>query len=466
MSPTHRPASARVRHLRPQGASAPALPALATDALAFTLLRAAEAVAAVIGGRNLDAALAAVWQQHAPLPAPRGAIQDLAYGTLRQFGRGDFLLNRLLREPFSETGSGDKPLTRALLLVALYRLETRPDEAHTIVDQAVHAAAHIGRGQFKGLVNGVLRNRLRQAPVLLAAADADEVAHLQHPAWWIARVCATYPQTGPAILAVGNSHPPMTLRVNQRRGTVTDYLARLTAAGIEARALDDTALLLARPLPVERLPGFAQGDVSVQDWGAQQAARLLDAQPGQRVLDACAAPGGKTAHILERQDVELLALELDPRRATRISDNLARLQLTATVRTADCREVDAWWDGQPFERILADVPCSASGVARRHPDIKWLRRDQDLVGFARSQREILDALWRVLAPGGKMLYCTCSLFPQENAAQIDAFLHRHADALRLPLTGITDHLNTARHGQLLPQAEHDGFFYALLQKRP
>ena len=224
--------------------------------------------------------------------------------------------------------------------------------------------------------------------------------------------------------------------------------------------------MLERPVPVARLPGFAEGRVSVQDAGAQRAAPWLDVAAGQRVLDACAAPGGKTAHILELADVELTALELDATRAARIDANLARLGLSAQVRVADCRSLDDWWDGRPFERILADVPCSASGVARRHPDIKWLRRESDVARFAAQSRDILDALWRVLAPGGKMLFVTCSVIARENQQQVAAFCDRHADCLRIPLQGgplskansLTEHL-------LLPTALHDGFYFALLAKR-
>lgn len=448
------------------------LPPLPTDALAFALLRAAEVIHQVIAGRNLDSALAACWQAHAPAPATRGAIQDLAYGTLRQHGRGDFLLHQLLREPLDN--SGDKPLLRGLLLVALYRLEARPADAHTTVDQAVEAAARIARGQFKALANALLRNRLRQSESLLRAADADEDALYCYPRWWLDKIrtaefLSTANRPWQDILRVGNTHPPMTLRVNRRQGSTADYQQTLADVGIVARCLGNDALLLERAVGVDKLPGFFEGKVSVQDWGAQQAAHLLDISDGQRVLDACAAPGGKTTHLLEQADVELLALEAEATRSARIDENLRRLGLTAHVKTADCRAVDRWWDGHPYDRILADVPCSASGVVRRHPDIKWLRREQDVIGFARTQREILDALWRTLAPGGKMLYCTCSLFPLENIAQIDAFQHRHADALALDLPKI-DGISASRPRdnllQLLPSAEHDGFFYALLQKRP
>ncbi len=453
---------------------APTLTALPPDSLAWAFLRAAEVLVQVMAGRNLDNALANTWQTHADTltPAQRGAVQDLAYGVLRQYGRGDFLLNRLLREPLDD--AGDKPMLRALLLAAFYRLEMRPDDAHTTVDQAVGAVARLGRGQFKALANAVLRNRLRQSDALLAAAREDELARWQHPHWWVEKLRATYPGHWQAILECGNTHPPMTLRVNRLRGSRADYLAALAEAGLPARESghgeNDVALQLERPAGVDKLPGFFEGRVSVQDKGAQQAAQLLDVQAGQRVLDACAAPGGKTTHILELAAVDLLALDAEPARAARIEDNLSRLGLTARVKAADCRKLDDWWDGRPFDRILVDAPCSASGVVRRHPDIKWLRREKDISGFARLQREILDALWRVLAPGGKMLYCTCSLFPLENSAQIDAFLHRHANARCLPLALTRDTLPGAVGSppflQLIPQAEHDGFFHALLQKAP
>jgi 16S rRNA (cytosine967-C5)-methyltransferase len=423
--------------------------------LAEALLGAAQLIAAVLGGRNFDVALAA-----SPLAGvTRAAAMDLGYTALRAFGRGDFLLGLLLAKPLKDRTA------RGLLLVALARLEARPDEAHTIVDQAVTAAAQLARGQFKGLVNGVLRSFLRRREELLALADADPVARWQHPAWWIARLQQDHPAQWESILAAGNTHPPMCLRVNNRRALTTpasaDFLTKLAAAGIAARALDATAILLDKPVPVERIPGFGEGLCSVQDWGAQTAAGLLDAQDGMRVLDACAAPGGKAAHLLETASIDLTALDADAVRATRITDNLRRLGLTATVKVGDARAVDSWWDGRPYDRILADVPCSASGVVRRHPDAKWLRRESDIAGFAETQKTIVDALWRTLAPGGKMLYASCSVFGEENARQVEAFIGRHADARRLPIPG-----TATRDAQLhhLPDAEHDGFYYALLQK--
>lgn len=425
--------------------------ALPADSLAFALLRAAEAVSAVTEGRTLDAALATCWQKHAPQPGQRGAIQDLTYGALRAYGRGDFILRQLLRTPLADAHM------RSLLLVTLYRLDSRSEDRHTTVDQAVNAAATLAHGKYRALTNAVLRNALRQRHDLRAAAAEDDIARWQHPAWWIQAVRDAYPQQWQGILSAANERPPMTLRANHRHGDAHAYVARLATAGIEARALDDTAVLLAQAQHVDTLPGFNDGHVSVQDFGAQQAARLLGVQPGMRVLDACAAPGGKTAHLLERADIDLTALELDPRRAQRITENLQRLQLKASVKVADCADVSAWWDGKPFDRILADVPCSASGVVRRHPDIKWLRRPADIGSFATSQQRILDALWQSLAPGGTMLYCTCSIFPQENDKQVAAFVGRHADALRMDVDG-------QPALQLTPGPEQDGFYYALLQK--
>ena len=426
---------------------------LAETSLAYALHGAATAVAEVIAGRNLNEALAGLRRDRPGLPpGQRGAMQDLAYGALRRFGRDDFHLSRLMDTP-PRDGQ-----VRALLLVALSRLAARPEEAHTIVDQAVEAAGVVARGRYKALVNGVLRNFQRRRAELETAALQDEVARWQHPRWWIARLRRAHPDDWQAILAAGNGRPPMTLRANRRRIAETDFLARLAQADIGARLVEGGAILLERPLPVERLPGFAEGLVSVQDAGAQRAAPLLEVHDGMRVLDACAAPGGKTAHILETAAVDLLALDADAGRALRISENLFRLGLQARVQPADCREVDAWWDGCEFDRILADVPCTASGVVRRHPDAKWLRREKDIAQFARTQGEILDALWRVLAPGGKLLYSTCSLFPEENSRQVAAFAARQEDCMRLPIAG-------APGLQLLPTEEHDGFYYALLEKQ-
>ncbi len=416
---------------------------LPPDSLACSLFLAARIVAAVRNGSSLTQALG-ILRDHPPVA--RAAAQEISYGTLRSHGLGEFILARLLDRPLGDVDS------ESLLLVALYRLRTRPEAVHTVVDQAVTAAGEFAGGAYKKLVNALLRNYLRQQSTIDAASADDDVAGHRHPRWWLQRLQRAYPADWQAIVAADNDQPPMTLRVNRQRSTVADYTTRLTEHGLACRSLGGDALILDKPVLVERLPGFADGCVSVQDAGAQRAGEWLRPAAGQRVLDACAAPGGKTAHLLEMADIRLTALDNDRLRAQRISDNLQRLGLSASVQVADCRESASWWDGVPFNAILADVPCSASGVVRRHPDAKYLRRTSDIRRFAQLQSEILDQLWPLLATGGRLLYATCSLFPEENGAQIDAFLFRHPDARQ------------QRRQQLLPDSEHDGFFYALLEK--
>ena len=414
---------------------------LPIDSLAFALLQAARINAAVFAGQSLaDGMLTRVDSLARP------AVQDLVYGSLRTFGRGDFFLSRLLSKPLADTE------IRMLLLVAIYRLETRPDAAHTVVDQAVVAATELAGGNFKGLVNGVLRNFLRQQSELLVDLAADPVASSQHPDWWLAELQAAWPDDWQSIVAAGNGPPPMGLRVNQRRISRDEYLQRLEAEEIKATPVGEVGLALDKPISVDRLPGFAVGLVSVQDPGAQLAAKLLNPKPRSRVLDACAAPGGKTAHLLERTELDMLAMDLKPARCRRVTDNLERLGLSAGIKAADCSKLNTWWDGRFFDAVLADVPCTASGVVRRNPDSKWLRRQTDIASFAVAQSKILDALWQVVRPGGKLLYVTCSVFPTENSVQIANFLARQSAA-------------SVRHEeQLLPTAQHDGFYYCLLEK--
>lgn len=425
-------------------------PRLVPDSLAFAIRQSAELIAAVLEGRNLTESWEAKLGLHPEWsPATRGAIRDMAWSTLREYGSGDLVLKQLLSKPLPDT-------VHAVLLIALHRLAERPDQSHVIVDQSVDAAASLAPG-LRGVVNGVLRNYLRRAVDFRQAIEQDPVACFQHPDWWVERLQRSLPDAWQSVLEAGNTHPPMGLRVNRRAGSRDEYQRELQEAGIAAKPIGEDALLLDRPVPVTALPGFAEGRVSVQDVGAQWAARLLGARNGQRVLDACSAPGGKTAHILERADVQLTALDVDSKRLARVRANLDRLGLKATMACGDARDLRQWWDGKPFDHILADVPCSASGVVRRHPDIKWLRRDEDIRGFAAKQAQILDALWPSLARGGTMLYATCSVFEEENGAQVAAFCDRHPDVERLPLDGRMDL-------QLLPNAEHDGFYYALLRK--
>jgi 16S rRNA (cytosine967-C5)-methyltransferase len=419
---------------------------------------AARIVGRVLEGRSLDAELRATWARSNALTAhDRAALQDVAFGTLRFLGEIDAVLDALLDRPL------EAERLRHLLRIALFQLIHTRAAPHAIVDHAVRSADALGHTRARGLVNAVLRAFLRKRETTLLAAARTEVGRYSHPQWWIDKVKRQYPQHYVSILESANTHPPLTLRVNRRRVELEDYRAMLEAAGFSHEKVGDSALALARAVPVDRIPGFVEGLASVQDASAQQAAFLLDLHDGQRVLDACAAPGGKTAHILERADVDLTAVDHDAERLERIQSNLARLGLSARLICGDARTPDAWGDGRPFERILADVPCSASGVVRRHPDIKWLRRVEDVTAFAERQRDIIDALWQWLASDGKFLYATCSVFHEENEEQIARFLERHHDARRLILPGLDSNPRVPA-GQILPDATHDGFFYALLEK--
>lgn len=414
---------------------------------------AANIVGQVLAGRNMNQLLSEALRKHAAFsPQERGALQDLSYGTLRYYGQLARILEGLLNKPLQDSRLRD------LLLVALYQLQYSKAASHAVVDHAVRASKKINAAGG-GLVNAVLRNFLRRQMELVERATQTDEGRYSYPQWWVAAVQAQYPEQAGAILDAGNQHPPMTLRVNRRRTTSSQYQAQLAALGIEARAVVPDALCLQTPLGVEKLPGFFDGDVSVQDAGAQYAATLLDAREGMRVLDACAAPGGKSAHLLESADIELVALDKDEQRLERVRENLQRLQLQATLLCGDAALPEDWWDGKVFDRILADVPCSASGVVRRHPDIKWLRRPSDIESFAAQQEQILQALWPLLARGGKLLYATCSVFARENQQVVSAFLARHKDAKQIIIS-----VHDLDNGQLVPNDRHDGFFYALLQK--
>jgi 16S rRNA (cytosine967-C5)-methyltransferase len=413
---------------------------------------AAQAISQVLGGRNLTQALENLWRLHPQLtPQQRAITQDLSYGVLRHYGQLQAVLEQLLERRLEDES------VRCLLLAALYQLEHGKASAYAVVDHAVQAAVGMKKVWAKGLVNAVLRNFLRRREALLEAIAGNEVARYSYPQWWIEKLRKDYPAEWVAILEAGNCHPPLTLRVNRRRNSSADYLHKLEELTIGAHPLGASAIMLDQPVPVEKLPGFLEGGVSVQDYGAQFAAELLDVHDGMRVLDACCAPGGKTGHVLETADVAMTAVDSDEIRLARTRSNLDRLGLSAKLVAGDSGNPDTWWDGQPFDRILADVPCSASGIVRRHVDIKWLRRESDLNSFTSQQTQILRGLWRTLANGGKLLYVTCSIFIEENQRQIDAFLAEQADARQLPLAGLRD-------GQLLPCADNDGFFYALLQK--
>jgi 16S rRNA (cytosine967-C5)-methyltransferase len=419
---------------------------------------AAYAVSQVLSGRNLTLALPDAQKQFAKAsPQQRGAAADLSFGTLRYYGELEIYLNQLLEKPL-ENGR-----VHALLLVALYQLLHDRADDFTIVNQAVEAASHAKPKWAKGLVNGVLRNFLRQQKVLSEKVKTNEVAQYSYPLWWINKVKAQYPSYWQDILSIGNQHPPMTLRVNQKKTSTKEYVQLLNRQDINVTQVGDSAVMLEHALTVEKIPGFNEGVVSVQDYGAQLAPALLDLQAGMSVLDACCAPGGKTGHILESAEVQLTALDNDETRLARVQSNLSRLNLSANLQVGDA---SIWRADKQFDRILADVPCSASGIVRRHVDIKWLRREVDIVSFAQQQSAILLNLWQLLAKGGKLLYVTCSIFNEENQQQIDAFLQKQQDAQQLPIDfGTLQQQSLLRlNGQLIPCQQHDGLFYALLQK--
>ena len=425
----------------------------------------ADAVQGVRSGKSLTELLARC-------PAElRPATQALSFQVLRLLGGAEAV--RSVLAPKTPPPKVDSLLLSALAL--LWPMDAPPYADHTVVDQAVSAATQRVPNAAK-FVNAVLRRFLRERDGLVANAQRDLQAAFNHPAWWIDRLKHDWPTHWQAVLHANNEHPPMTLRI---KGSAAAYLERLAAAGISAQAIGrhaPQAVVLARAVPVSALPGFEQGEVSVQDAAAQIAAPLLlqaDVREGARVLDACAAPGGKTAHLLElRPDIQLLALDSDAKRLTRVQDTLTRMRQGAMLKAADARDVAVWWDGVPFDAILLDAPCSASGIVRRHPDVRWLRRASDIAALAVLQAEVLEALWPTLKPGGRLVYASCSVFKAEGQAQIDAFLQRHGDAGTVEVPGMTGHLLPLADNGVGPSAAagagpsmFDGFFYALLVKQ-
>ncbi len=387
------------------------------------------------------------------VPGDRAAVRDICHQSLRSLGLLEAQLSALLVTPLKHPG------LRYLLLVGLAQLQFTRAKPYAVVDHAVKAVDPLGVPAARGLVNAVLRNFLRRRENLVRNHWSDPEILYGHPAWWIDKLRAQYPDAWQSMVESTNRHPPMTLRVNRRRASVEATLESLAKAGIEAHALGGVAIRI-DPRPVAEVPGFAEGKVSVQDAGAQLAAPLLDVRDGQRVLDACAAPGGKTTHLLELADLDLTALDLDALRLDRVRTNLERLGLSARVLAGDASQPATWWDGRPFQRVLLDAPCSASGVTRRHPDIRWNRRPGDLLRFSQQQVAFLENVWQVLDGGGKLVYATCSVFREENDSVVETFLARQPDAsLEPPAPGIP------AGGQLLPDDERDGFYYALLRKR-
>jgi len=429
---------------------------------------AAELVAAVAtDGRSLDELLAGDTDEG----SARGLKRSLAYGTLRWHFRLVEILRRLADRPPEQL----PPRLRALLEVGLYQLLSGETAPHAAVAETVSAARELGFGRAAGFANAVLRRFQREREALLAEVDADPAVRTAHPRWLVEALRREQGERAEAILEANNAHPPMWLRVNRHRSSLADAAAALEAGGwqVYPHAFAPDALRIEPPADVRLLPGFAEGRISVQDAAAQLAVELLDPQAGERILDACAAPGGKTCHVLERVDgpCDLTALDVSEARLARVRGSLARLGLAADVRVGDAGEPGTWWDGRPYDRILLDVPCSATGVIRRHPDIKLLRRARDIPALARGQGRLLAAAWRLLAPGGTLLYTSCSVLKAENQAVVGAFLAATPEARdvtaelavgwppRPPAAG-------AGYAILPGEAGMDGFYYACLRKHP
>ncbi|BAN68102.1 16S rRNA (cytosine(967)-C(5))-methyltransferase RsmB [endosymbiont of unidentified scaly snail isolate Monju] len=423
-------------------------------------------LAAVLDGRSLDEVLA--------LPVQgldgrdQALVRELSYGLCRWYRQLHALVASRLRKPLR---ARDREV-QLLMLLGVYQLMHTRMPPHAAVASVVEATRRAGQSWAVKLVNGVLRGiqrELADPQASLHAMLAEDLSlRFAQPKWFVRALTQAWPGEHEAILDALQQRAPMTLRLDTRRLSRETYLVRLHESGIEAAALEAVpdAVVLERPLPVERLPGFAEGLVSVQDAGAQLAARLLDPRPGQRVLDACAAPGGKTGHLLELvDDLDLTAVDVDTRRLERVRENLQRLGRHATLQAADAGAPPPAWREHPFDRILLDAPCSATGVMRRHPDIRLLRRREDIEALAVRQARLLEALWPCLRPGGKLLYCTCSLMPQENEQVVTAFLRAHPEALSLPLPDTWGHARETGRQTLPGESTMDGFYYALLEKQ-
>jgi 16S rRNA (cytosine967-C5)-methyltransferase len=426
-------------------------------------LAAAKALTAVLNGKaSLNSSLPL--QLDKVEARDRGLTQDLAFGTARWYPRLSALANKLLQKPFKAADAD----VEALLLVGLYQLLYTRVPAHAAIGETVGCADKLKKPWAKGLLNAVLRNAQRDSEALLADLEHDPVVRTAHPRWLQKSLKAFWPEQWEAICAANNAHPPMILRVNRRHKTRDQYLQLLAESDVQAQpcVYSRDGIVLAEACDVRNLPGFAEGWISVQDEAAQLAADLLDLAPGQRVLDACCAPGGKTCHILEAEPqlAGVVAVDLEAKRLVRVRENLERLGLSAELIAADGRDTATWWDGKPFQRILLDAPCSATGVIRRHPDIKLTRQPDDIAALASLQGELLDAMWQTLEVGGILLYATCSTLPTENTEVIEAFLARTPGARELDIAGQFG-IKQPHGRQLLAQeGGHDGFYYAKLIK--
>ncbi|MDE1891914.1 MAG: 16S rRNA (cytosine(967)-C(5))-methyltransferase RsmB [Betaproteobacteria bacterium] len=408
----------------------------------------------VFQGKNVDQALLLAEKELTLREVNLGAVKDYTYGVLRYGWQLKFIVKKLCKKYPSQ-------LIENLLLIALYQLLYTNDDAFTIVSQAVNTAAKLDHIALKGFVNAVLRTFLREKDRFIQVAQQNEEARYNHPQWWINKIKHQYPLIWEDILKEAQQRAPFTLRVNTQQCSVEEYVKKLNEAHIDVVWVNNEAIILATPCSVDKLPGFDLGMVSIQDASAQLALNYIDLFSQARVLDACAAPGGKTCHLLEHgQSIELLALDKSEDRLQRIWDNIKRLKLSTprlSIKAVDARDINSWWDGVQFDRILLDAPCTGSGVVRRHPDIKWLRRESDISQLVAEQEALLNNLWPLLKPQGKLVYVTCSIFKEETSEQIQKFLKKHTDAKQL-------NSGSEQESFIKPDSFHDGFYYAVCQK--
>lgn len=423
---------------------------------------AAQVIDAVTEGHSLSECLPPALQRIKE-PRDRALVQAMCYGVCRYYTRLDVILSHLLSNPMKAKDSD----VHAILMVGLYQILEMNIPAHAAVSETVNAVQPLKKAWARGFVNAILRECLREKEHLQTIIDADIEAKYAHPRWWISEMRNAWPAQWEEILLANNEHPPFNLRVNQQRVSVDEYINRLQQVDIAAKRIPEThhGIVLDKPVSVEELPGFADGDVAVQDGAAQLAAELMQLKSGQKVLDACSAPGGKLCHILECEpNLNVIAVEKDAPRMRAVHDNLQRLKLSATCKVADAANLASWWQGEQFDRILLDAPCSASGVIRRHPDIKLLRQPTDIKNLVKEQLHLLQTLWQTLKVDGLLVYATCSLFPAENDQVVAKFLAATPDATEEPIQaswGIP-----LKHGrQILPGTlQMDGFYYAVLRK--
>ena len=420
-------------------------------------LMSAKVLEKLLNGSNLDKSFDAVFNssKSKSIDIQESQIKALTYGSVRFLGKSRFIIDQLVKNKI------ENRTVECLIHIALYQLSQEKFNNFTIVNQAVDAAKKIDFRKSK-FVNAILRNYLRSKDDLHALLNQEQVAKYSYQNWWINKVKIEFKNDWEEILEIGNQHPPLTLRINKRNINIEKYSETLINNGLEHQIISNTGLIIKNPLNINDIPGFLEGNISVQDFGAQIATELLDIKRKQKILDACAAPGGKTCNIVEYANVDVTALEIDEIRAKKIVDNLRRLELNANVIHGELCNDNLWWDGEHFDRILLDVPCSASGIVRRHVDIKWLRQMNDLKKFSEMQYLLLKSAWPLLKCGGKLLYVTCSIFSNENRDVIERFKKEFIDVNEIELV----YPNNIKHikNQLIPSENHDGLFYALLEK--